>query len=30
LQQGRIVLDRPTAGTDAAQLRRFFEHQVTV
>jgi phosphonate transport system ATP-binding protein len=29
LQQGRIVLDRPTAGTDAAQLRRFFEHQVT-
>lgn len=27
LQQGRIVMDRPTRGTDAAQLRRFFEHQ---
>ena len=27
LQQGRIVMDGPTAGTDAAQLRRFFEHQ---
>ncbi|MBA4351285.1 MAG: ABC transporter [Rhodobacter sp.] len=27
LQQGKIVMDRPTPGTDAAQLRRFFEHQ---
>ncbi len=27
LQQGRIVMDRPTQGTDAALLRRFFEHQ---
>jgi phosphonate transport system ATP-binding protein len=27
LQQGRIVMDRPTRGTDAALLRRFFEHQ---
>ena len=27
LQRGRIVMDRPTRGTDAAQLRRFFEHQ---
>jgi phosphonate transport system ATP-binding protein len=25
LQKGRIVLDRPTASTDAARLRRFFE-----
>ena len=25
LQKGRIVMDRPTAGLDAAQLRRFFE-----
>lgn len=27
LQQGKIVMDRPTPGTDAALLRRFFEHQ---
>jgi phosphonate transport system ATP-binding protein len=27
LQQGKIVMDRPTKGTDAALLRRFFEHQ---
>ncbi len=27
LQGGRIVMDRPTARTDAAQLRRFFDHQ---
>lgn len=27
LQQGRIVMDRPTVGIDAALLRRFFEHQ---
>lgn len=27
LQQGKIVMDRPTQGTDAAHLRRFFEHQ---
>jgi phosphonate transport system ATP-binding protein len=27
LQQGKIVMDRPTQGTDAALLRRFFEHQ---
>ena len=27
LQQGRIVMDRPTRGVDAALLRRFFEHQ---
>jgi len=25
LQGGRIVMDRPTASTDAAELRRFFE-----
>ena len=25
LQKGRIVLDRTTASTDAARLRRFFE-----
>ncbi len=27
LQGGTIVMDRPTARTDAAQLRRFFDHQ---
>ena len=29
LAQGRIALDQPTLGTDAAQLRRFFDHGVT-
>ena len=29
LAQGRIALDRPTAGTDAALLRRFFDHEAT-
>lgn len=27
LAQGRIALDRPTRGTDARLLRRFFEHE---
>jgi phosphonate transport system ATP-binding protein len=27
LSQGRIALDRPTAGTDADLLRRFFDHE---
>ncbi len=27
LAQGRIALDRPTPGTDAALLRRFFDHE---
>lgn len=27
LQNGRIVLSRPTAQTDATRLRRFFDHQ---
>ena len=27
LAQGRIALDRPTQGTDAAALRRFFDHE---
>jgi phosphonate transport system ATP-binding protein len=29
LAQGRVALDRPTPGTDAAMLRRFFDHGAT-
>ncbi len=29
LAQGRVALDRPTPGTEAALLRRFFDHEGT-